>query len=206
MPEYAARVFDGLETFVGEVEAETAAEIVLVLTHRAEPYLDVPWKCGSLLALVGLTAMVFVPYDFRAEWLPLDALLLFLLGALLGRGPGAVRLLTRKKRRQASVARLGRAVFSERGVGLTRERTGVLLLVARLEREVHVLADIGVDRALPAGEWQNALRRFEAAAPLEAFPSRLGKAFEPIRRLLREHLPPRSDDRDEIQNRPVVIA
>ena len=127
MSRYSEQVLEQLESFVEQVEQGTAAELVLVLAHRAERYPDVPWKLGALAGLISLAVLIFVPIEFAAEWLLLDVALGAGLGFLLGRAwPGAARILTTAGRRRAAVERTARAVFTERGVGLTRERTGAL--------------------------------------------------------------------------------
>lgn len=207
MSRYGEAVLDQLESFVEQVESGTSAEVVMVLAHRSERYLDVPFKVGCLAALATLAVLVYVPLDFMAELMLIDVMLAFALGYALGRfSPWLPRILTTRKRRQASVTRAARAVFNERGVSLTRERTGILVYISWLERRVEVLVDIGVERCVPQDRLNAALRQFLTSEPLLNFPMGLTAAFSPVRAVFDEFMPRPEDDTDEIPNRPVVLA
>ncbi len=206
MPRYGQQVLERLEEFVEQVEQTTAAELVVVLAHRADRYPEVPFKLGALMGLLSLAALLFAPIGFHPGWVLLDVALGFGLGYGIGRlWPGSARWLTSPRRRSAAVERTARAVFTERGVSLTRERTGLLLLVAWLERRVVLMQDVGIDRCVPLGEWRLARRQLERADLFTDFPDNLPKAFEAVQHLLDRCLPRPEDDTNEIPNRPVVI-
>jgi putative membrane protein len=195
-----------LEALVAELEARTRAELVLVLASRAEPYADAPWKAGCALALVTLGLLIFLPVDFRAEMLLLDAVLAFGLGFLLCRAsPACARLLSAPARRREAVRRLAREQWTARAVGLTRERTGVLVLASWLEDRVELQWDVGVDQAVPLEAWGEVRGSLAARGVLRDFPEGLRVGLAPLGRVLAEHLPPGDDNPDELPNRPVVL-
>lgn len=206
MPRYGQQVLEQLEAFVEQVEQTTAAELVVVLAHRADRYPEVPYKLGALMGLASLAALLFMPVGFQAHLVLLDVALGFGLGYGIGRlWPGSARWLTSARRRNVAVERTAKAVFTERGVSLTRERTGILLFVAWLERRVVLIQDVGIDRCVPLGEWRLASKPLGQPGVLRDFPDNLPRAFEPLQRLLDRCLPRPDDDTDEIPNRPVVI-
>ena len=43
--------------------------------------------------------------------------------------------------------------FAQHGIALTRERTGLLLMVSLLERQVYVLADQSLREGVSPGQW-----------------------------------------------------
>ncbi len=206
MARYEERVLDSLEKMVEEFEAGTSAELVVVLAHRSEPYTDVPYKAGGILALLAVVMFIYLPIDFPADLLLVDTLLAFALGFAAGRfSPGLTRLLTGRKRRAAGVQRAARATFVERGVSLTRERSGLLLYISWLERGLRLIPDVGVERRLPRPTWNAATRRL-LTSPLEkGFPESLVEAMRPLASAFAEHMPPGPENPDEISNRPVVI-
>jgi len=206
MTRYGEQTLDELERFVEAVEAETTVELVFVLAHRAEAYRDVPYKAGAIGALLSLLALIYLPFDFSPQLMIPDLLLGFGLGFLLGRAsPAVTRWLTTARRREEAVLQAARAAFNERGVSLTRERTGLLLFVSWLERRVELLPDVGVEQRVPLDAWNAAWRQVDATQIFDGFPGSLAGAFAPVRVLLGEHLPPSADNPDEIPNRPVVI-
>jgi putative membrane protein len=206
MAQHDPRALAALEAVVAEVEAHTSAEVVLVLARRAEAYPDAPWKAGALAALVALAALIFLPWSFRAEWLLLDTACAFGLGWLFGRAGWTRRLLTCPRRREAAVARAAREQWTARGAGLTRERTGVLVLVSWLERRTELLWDVGVDQKVPVAAWSEARRALQAPAVFRDSPEGLRRGLDPLGRLLAAHLPVQPGDKNELPNRPVVIG
>ena len=50
-----------------------------------------------------------------------------------------------------------RAAFVDQGISRTRGRTGILVFVSLFEREVEVVADVGVDPVLLGEDWTRAV-------------------------------------------------
>jgi putative membrane protein len=206
MAKYEERVLDSLEKMVEEFESGTSAELVVVLAHRSESYADVPYKAGGILAFLAIVMLIYLPIDFPAEMLLVDTLLAFALGFAAGRfSADLTRLLTSRKRRTAAVQRAAQAAFVERGVSLTKERSGVLLYLSWLERGLRLIPDVGVTRCVPRAVWNTAAKSL-LTSPLEKeFPETLLEGMRPLAAVFAEHMPPGAENPDEISNRPVVI-
>jgi putative membrane protein len=124
----------------------------------------------------------------------------FVVGALAGAVvqllPSVKRLLAPAVVRHGHVIRAARATFVERGVHNTRDRSGLLVYIAWLEREVALVADSGLERKLPAGV------REQAEGALSAAMSRGGaavaRALEQLAPALAAAMPPRPDDVNEL--------
>jgi putative membrane protein len=101
----------------------------------------------------------------------------------LGRIPVVRRWLLQDTLIEQSVRARAARAFAEHGLAGTEARTGILILVAVLERRVVVLADEGIERALMEGEsWQDVvdlatagLRQKRAADGIEAAVRRCGE-------------------------------
>jgi putative membrane protein len=206
MARYGQALLDRLEKLIGEAEEKTSAELVVVLASRSEAYPDVPYKAGALLALLTLVLLIFLPVSFRAEWLVVDTVAAFGLGFLAGRASSILaRLLSCRRRREAGVQRAAQAVFTARGVSLTRERSGVLLYLSWLEKQVVVLGDIGLDRRIPLDQWERARGQFAAAFGFADPAADFEKGLAALAPVLQKYLPPEKGNPNEIPNRPVVI-
>ncbi len=186
---------------IAAFEAETAAELVIVVEARAGHYLHVGVLFGVLGALACLTFLLYGEPTFSLHWFILDPLLAGLLTAYLGSSwPQLERALTSRKRREAWVLRAARAAFVARGVADTRGRSGVLCYVAVVERHAVVLADLGVRQAVPAETWTRAI------APLQLVVARGGHASEvapllvALGKVCGEHLPRQHDDENELSD------
>ena len=92
-----------------------------------------------------------------------------------------------------------RAVFYERGVANTRDRTGILVYVAVAEGVVRVLPDEGVRAALSDRELRELVASVERTGPARNAET-LAIAIGALTETLAQALPRREDDVDELEN------
>jgi len=148
-----ARFMETVEAAVGEIEAETDAEVVVVAARRSAAYPEVAWAIGAGAAWLALLFVLYSPFHFSGRWLPLELPAVGLLaGWLGGRSWHLIRLCTRASRRRAAVDRAAHAAFHEEVVHGTARRTGLLIYVSALEDRVVLLADGGIEAHVPGGE------------------------------------------------------
>jgi len=141
-----------INRLVAETEARSGAQVLVVIVGKADAYPEIPWKAFSLgSAFAALVLILDMTQGGVADASPLVSMALplaagaalALLAILL---PGLARLFVSRLRAQAEVRQYAEAAFLERGVCETRDRSGVLILIARFERMAVVLADSGVRR------------------------------------------------------------
>lgn len=188
---------------VRRAEAGTAGEIVPMVVGRSADYPRTRY-------LAAFAAALFV----TAAWLALrptvlaDPIWLVILQLAAGGGALAVlsfgsglRLLLDADEMQAAAAQRARLAFFEHGLDRTRDRTGILILISLLEREVELLADSGINTKVAQGEWDaivaaltDRIRRGQAA-------DGLCEAVERCGALLARHFPRSPDDQNELPNR-----
>lgn len=194
-----------LREAVGAVEARSRAELVLAVRARSDSYNRGPLLFGAVVAWGVLGFELFSPYEF-----PLDAIFLepAIIGAcatfLAATIPAFTRILASPKKRRESVERAAHAMFQERGVGLTRERTGVLLYVSFLEREAVVVADKGITDLVPPDVWTPLMSRVVESARSARDAAGLAAAVRLLEPLATQ-LPARSDDEDELADLDEVV-
>lgn len=195
-----------LSEAVRAVEAKSRAELVVAVRSRSDSYNRGSLLFGAVVAWGVLGFELFSPYEF-----PLDAIFLepAIIGAcavfLAGTIPGFTRILASPKKRRESVERAARATFQERGVGLTRERTGVLLYVSLLEREAVVVADKGITDLVPPDVWTPLLSRVVESARRARDAAGLAEAVRFFVEPLAAELPSRADDVDELADLDEVV-
>lgn len=191
----AARI--AFERAIATIERASAVEAVVAVRRRSAGYLHANVIVGGAAALLALAVMLFSAHIFALSSILFDP---FVVGGLLGAAgelvPGVKRLLTPPAMRQREVARAARATFVERGLHNTRDRSGVLVYISWLEREVILVADSGVERRLPA------MARVEAEQALTAAMSNGGAAvareLESLAAALGSAMPRRADDVNEL--------
>jgi putative membrane protein len=195
-----------LEHAVAEAERRTRGEIVVAVVRACDEYGAVGWWLGVALAvLVFLALGLFVRPLPWTVYLAGQAAALGL-GHALARVEVVRRLLLPRGLAERRVGERALRTFAEQGLTRTRDRTGVLIFVALLERRVVVLGDEGIDRVLdPDESWQQVvdvavagLRGGRAVEGLEAAVRRCGA-------ILDHHLPGPERDPNELPNRLVVL-
>lgn len=156
LDEEARRAFkDAIE----KIEAASGVEVVVAMRQRSSTYFHANLAVGAAVAFASLAAMLFVDYSFSLSAILFDP---FLAGAvaagLVHWIPQAKRLLTRPSTRRRNVRTRARATFVERGVHNTRDRSGLLVYISWLEKEIALVADAGIESAWTLEEVDDASR------------------------------------------------
>jgi putative membrane protein len=146
------------------VENASAVEVVVAVRRRSARYLHANVVVGAALAFVGLAVMLYAEHAFTLTSILIDPFVVALLaGGVVELTPALKRWLTTPAARRHQVDRAARATFVERGVHHTTGRSGVLVYISWLEREIALVADVGIAHALPEGD----LARLQAALTRE---------------------------------------
>lgn len=135
---------------VRELRARTSAEVVLVVRKVSGNYRDIDYLFGGFVALIALCVMLYSPWDFHELSVPFPILLVFFTAAFACRRTGLRRYLTRGRRRESQARRSAEACFFEKGVGGTRDRSGILIYLSMMEKIGVILPDPAVAPRLDA--------------------------------------------------------
>ncbi|MBV8756013.1 MAG: hypothetical protein JO257_01980 [Deltaproteobacteria bacterium] len=137
---------------IERVENASAVEVVIAVRRRSQRYLHANVAVGAALAFVGLAVMLFAEHTFSLPSILVDPFVVALAaGAVVELTPAIKRLLTTPAARRKHVERAARATFVERGVHHTTGRSGLLVYCSWLERQIALVADVGLADALPEG-------------------------------------------------------
>ncbi|HCF58085.1 MAG TPA: hypothetical protein DFS52_08845 [Myxococcales bacterium] len=168
---------------VQEIERQTSAEVVVALRKSSGYYRHADYLFGFAVALATLVAVILVPEPLSALAVPLDALVMFVLGAAFcAQFFGLRRLLTGTRRRRENVRAAALVAFHELGISRTTGRWGVLVYLSILERDAEIVVDAGIDEASLGDDWQRAVAELRAAMGALDFPRVLGamRALGPV--------------------------
>jgi putative membrane protein len=148
-----------INELVAQAEAKSGAQVLIVIVAKADAYPEIPWKAFAIAAaFAGLltAAAAFFRPDWSSAHSGFEAAVILGAGVMFALitifAPPFARLFLYRPRSEAEVRQYAQTVFLERGVFATRERVGVLLLIARFERAVVILPDIGVRQHLSAAQ------------------------------------------------------
>lgn len=184
---------------VADIESVTSAEIVVALRRAAGDYRAADYLVGFVLSVVVLLVMLFVEREFRLLAFPGGVVAAFVFGALVTSQIAPIRrTFTLPSKRRAAVQTAARAAFVDLGVSRTSGRTGVLVFVALFEREVEIIADIGIDTDAMGAEWRDAVTALRGS--LEPAPSfdRFAEKLRGLAKPLSVALPRAADDVNEL--------
>ena len=204
-----------LDTRIAALEASTGVQAVTAIVPRADAYPELTWTAFALAAsLAGLAVVVL---DLvRPGWMGADVALSHVLpvlgaGALAALAAWAVppfaRLFLGGARAAGETRQLAQRVFLEHDLGRTRARTAVLLLVARFERRVELVADRGHDGHVGADEWRGVVDAATAGLARGDGAAALLAALDRLEALLLAHgLRPQPGASDELPNATIEVA
>ncbi|MDF0642742.1 MAG: hypothetical protein P0111_01820 [Nitrospira sp.] len=146
---------------VQTAERQTAAEIVPMVVGRSGLYRDAQHRAGLILALVALAGGLtlepaWLPWGWHAgnaAWLLIATLSAYAVGAWLGRLGPVIRAVTSAERMKQKVRLKAERAFAQHGVSQTRDRTGVLIMLSLLERQIYVLPDRDLGQRVHPDDW-----------------------------------------------------
>lgn len=195
----AAGARESITEAVRAIEARTSAEVVVTVRGRSSEHRQVDLALGAVVAFVLLLVYVYAPITFADEPVPPTIALSFGVSALLSATvPAIKRALLSRKTRRAAVQAAARVAFFEQKIATTRARTGILVFVSLLEREIEIVADVGIDVAAFGEPWQRAVGDLEAAARGEGSVAAVAARLRALGDVLAAQLPISNDDVNEL--------
>lgn len=96
-------------------------------------------------------------------------------------------------------------VFSNLGVWNTTDRNGVLLFVQLADRDIEIVADIGLNDKVPQADWEVICRKLEQQFSSANFVSGLKQAIIEISAVLATSYPTKGGTINEISDKPKIV-
>ena len=198
-----------VEAAVQAAEQHTSAEIVPMIVGRSGLYRDAHHRAGILSAVLALTALLtieaaWLPWGWHAAnavWLLGVTMLAYALGSWIGSQPQVLRCFTSRERMHQKVQLRAERAFAQQGLARTRERTGLLLMVSLLERQVYVLADQSLCVRISGEQWQGVVAVVVERLQVGDVVGGLCRGIEASGVLLAQACPPRDGDNpNELSN------
>ncbi len=105
--------------------------------------------------------------------------------------------------RGASARQRAVALFGKMGVWDTEHNNGVLIYLLLAEHAIEIVADRGLTRCVPKGQWDGLVANMREAFRAGRFEPGLNEAVDAVDRLLRQHfsLAPGQSNPNELPNR-----
>ncbi len=203
---------EAIRRATAEAEERTSGEIVTYVVGRVDDHDEARWK-GAALGALGLALAAGLAHWLGGLWGGAGVLWIalpslagaaagYLFAALV---PGLERRLISDQDLERRVRVRAAAAFLEEEVFDTRERTGVLILIALFEHRAVILADSGIHGNVEPDVWSGlvdeliaGIRAGRAAEAMIEVVGRCGEILE------RGGVERRADDVDELADAPRV--
>lgn len=190
---------------VRRAEQWTSGEIVPLIVDAADPYPSADLLGGLAGMLLVLIVWLWLPI----AWQPLPVTITLLAGLLAGWSlshftPPLKRAMVGPRLAAQEVYQRAVQAFFEHGLVNTRDRTGILILVALLERRVQVLADAGIHAKVPEGTWDEVVRLVLDGIKRGSLADGLTAAVERCGQILARDFPRKPDDTNELPDEPIL--
>lgn len=191
-----------VEAAVQAAEQHTSAEIVPMIVGRSGLYREAHHRAGLLSAVLVLTALLTIEtawlawgwHASNAVWLLGVTILAYFVGSWVGTWPPVLRLFTSRERMCQKVQLRAERAFAQHGLAQTRERTGLLLMVSLLERQVYLLADHSLQGRISDEQWQKVVAVIVERMKVGDLAGGLCRGIEAGGILLAHARPPRDGD------------
>lgn len=208
-PEEAQRV----KVAVEKAEGLTSGEIVPVIVPESSDYAEVTWKSLLLGLLLGLLtyeiySLISPGWDVTSGYQLVSLPSFLIIGAGLGYVAATKwaffkRLLISNNRLDEAVHQRAKEAFLENEVFLTRDRTGMILLVSLFEHRVEVLGDSGINANVTENDWSDIVAVVIQGVKQGKLTDGLVAGIEQCGLLLQKlGLERKADDTNELPNAP----
>jgi putative membrane protein len=156
---FAPAELEKIEAAIAALERRSATELVVATVPASDGYVGLRLLYAFALGLTVASCGHVLRPELAFAWLLLAQLGAALLAfALLGTAP-VLRLLLSKLHANHQVTRRAHEEFFARGLFRTRERTGVLIFLSQLERQVVILGDEGIHARVQTQGWEQHVAR-----------------------------------------------
>lgn len=199
MKEFSEDFRTKLYQTIEEIENNSLVEVVSIIREQSEKYTDVALKVAAVFTMVLFSVLILIPFDIKTSVLHLLPILSFVaVFYIVMSVPALLRLFISQKRMDKSVEIMGRAIFQKGGVRFTEQRIGVLIFISYFEKKVLVIADRGVQLAVPQEDMDNMEKSFNDIFTSNNIGEEFLKVLSSTKDVFSEYIPPVENDINEL--------
>ncbi|NTW55088.1 MAG: hypothetical protein HGB15_10125 [Chlorobaculum sp.] len=194
-----------IEKTVKQAEATTSGEIVVMAVGASSHYPSAIMSAsGTISLLFAIIGALLLRNENMWMFLALFALCFIAAHEAVKRIPALKRPFVNRKEIAEEVEEAAIRAFYLRKVHETRDRTGILIYISLFEHSVRVLADSGIDAKVGKQAWEEVVATIIKGIGEKRQGEAICKAVEHCGKLLSQHFPRRSDDRNEIDDVMII--
>jgi putative membrane protein len=205
---------------VADAERATTGEIAVAITEESSDYSFFELFASVILGAITFAAVLafhgpLADFVGRLFWGERDwyvtAASGFVAFAVMGLGfavanvPAVDRLVAPRAVRHARSHNRALKAFIETGVYATAERTGILIFISRMEREVCVVADSGINAKIPQEKWDSIASGLALGIKSRETGAALVRAIGECGTLLAENFPAKRENPNELKDGIIIL-
>ncbi len=206
---------EAIKQAVADAEAKTSGEIATAIIPESNDYAIYELLFGVLVGFLYFVVMAFF-YPAIDGWIQslfwqyqpgytvmfygFSTFLVITLCYFLANVASIDRLIVPRSIMKEKVYQRAMRHFMESGVYNTRDRTGILIFISRLERQVVLLADSGINEKIGKEQWNDIVQGVISGIKNRTLASSLCAAIATCGTLLSTHFPIQDDDVNELHD------
>jgi putative membrane protein len=190
---------DALRQAAAQVERQSSVELVVVVRPQSASYRHIDLSVGMTTAMLVLAFLLYSPWPFAWHFFLIYTFVTAIgMTMVSSKLPWLRRGLSKQSTMDREVLQAARAAFVSQGVHHTQYRTGVVLYVSLLERKAVLVADSGVELAIPKQPWTQFEDKITALLRAGGSAMELAKAIEDASEIFATYLPRPGEDKNEL--------
>lgn len=202
---FNAQEAERIKAAVAKAEAGTSGEIVVMVASASSTYPEAQLRAALIFSFPLALLLAYIAAGFL--WWPGDLLWLFLaffcfsfllLRFALPLSHALWRWFIAPEQAAFEVEREAVLSFYSENLHHTRQASGILLFLSVVERRVWILADSGINAALPPSIWQELVQELSSGIRAHRQGEATVLVVERIGALLAQAFPPGADNRNEL--------
>ena len=212
--------FDAIKKAVQDAEVKTNGEIAVATIPESSDYSFYELFYAVILGAFAFAAMLSLHQPIRnfldhlfwhmSDWyipafygiVSFAAIGVFF---LLANIPAIDRLIIPGSARRKAVYSRALRHFTESGVYATKDRTGILIFISYMEREVRIVADAGISAKIAQTEWDVIARDIATGIKTGKVAEAITEAVTTCGELLTAHFPAKKENPNELADGLVVL-
>lgn len=183
---------------IAAAERRTAGEIVVAEVARSDAYQDVRLLATLVVALLAASLGHVVWPALHVGAVLAIQFVAGLFTYVLSHAEPVLRLLVPRARAEHASTRAAELAFLEHAVFATRDRTGVLIFLSRMEHRVVILGDEGIHARLQNPGWEQLVATLVRAIKQGKAGDGVCDVIERLAEHLARDAPPREGDINEL--------
>ena len=190
---------------IRQIELSTSGELVPVVSNKSNNYYFQRLIFSVFFSYFIAEALLFIPYFFvKLEFILLIHLAIFLILFSITSLDFVTRRIVTKKQKYKAVKKQALAAFYSNELYETSDRTGILIYISLLEKQVVVLGDKGINSKLHESSWEDVVKIIISGIKSKSIANGLIEGIKACTELLKTHFPIKANDVNEIKNELII--